>query len=82
MYVSHVQMSYKGLVSPVQWHWQSFTVALTALHATFTGWRWLFLPPLPGVCSLVFNCIICCFTEHEASPSATDSDHTPKALLL
>lgn len=81
-FVSCVQMSYRGLASAVWWNWQSFTVALTALRATFTVWQWLFPPHLPRVCSLVFNCIIYCFTEHEASPSATDSDHTPKALLL
>lgn len=31
--VSCVQMSYKGLTSAVQWNWQSFPVALTALHS-------------------------------------------------
>lgn len=38
--------------------------------------------PAPLGLSLVLNRIIYCFTEHEASPSATDPDHTPKALLL
>lgn len=68
--------------SAVQWNWHSFTVALTVLWAMFTGWQWLFPPHLPRSCSLVFNGVIYCFTEHEASPSATDPDHTPEAFLL
>lgn len=51
-------------------------------HWLFAAWQWLFPPCLPRVCSPVFNCIIFCFTEHEACPSATHSDLAPKALLL